>query len=475
MLSKPKGLYRTLTDMHNLGVLESIIPEIKNIKGRVHHDIYHSYTVDIHSLMAIRELEKLESGNLKNEYPFLSSLAKSINKADRLILHLAGLLHDIGKGRGKDHSRQGAKIAETIALRFKLNDEDRNIFTFLVGNHLLMAILAQRRNLDDPVLINQFAGKVENVRKLKLLYLLTFSDLRSVSHDGMALTPWKNKLFKELFDKSMDLFSLGKYKKWVFGEEIEKYRESMAIKFRNAGRKRRFKKFLDTLPESYFRSFDEKRIKKHFKMFERLSKKSFSMDISTIKDYGVNRLAVCTKDTPGLFSAIAGALSASKINILTSLIFSSTEKHVIDVFSIQGSEGKELADDDIRWNDFKKLFNLWVNRGEEFQKEINLRLAKRKSILDEDLPKVEHEIRFDNLSSPNFSILEVYAEDRIGLLYELSRALNDMAINIHFAKISTEGNRAQDIFYLTDLKGKKFASNAELLNIKKNLKKAVFS
>jgi len=150
MFSNGKCLYNVLNTMHKLGILETFIPEFKKIKRKVQHDIYHIYTVDAHSLIAVRELAKLESGNFKNGFPFLTSIMTEMTSSDRKVLYLSALLHDIGKGKKGDHSILGRKIIKDIGLRFKLSEKEISEIAFLVENHLLMPILSQRRNIDDP-------------------------------------------------------------------------------------------------------------------------------------------------------------------------------------------------------------------------------------------------------------------------------------------------------------------------------------
>ncbi len=462
MFKNLSNLYETLVRMNRLGVLIKLIPEFKSIRARVQHDVYHAYTVDAHSLMAIKELQGLESKKYKNDFSFLTDLVCSLTPHDFVTLSFAVLLHDIGKGKGVDHSLAGSKIADKVCLRLGFKQKERENIVFLVKNHLLMPITSQRRNLDDPVMLNNFVSEVGNTRRLKLLYLLTFADLRSVADKGKAFTAWKNLLLKDLYDKAIDHLSLGKYRKWIFGKEIKSLKRLMISKISSNSKKKDFRRFINSFPESYFRSFSEMDIEKHFQMVSGVKSEGFSCDFKVIPDYEISKITVCMKDFTGLFSVLTGAFSASKINILSALIFSSDEGYAIDSFLAEGVEEVKLSPEGRQWKDFNNLLKISIESREKFLKIISSKLKKRRSILDSIKPFKKPDIRFDNDSSGDFSILEVYAEDRLGLLYDIASVLTSIGLRIHFAKISTVGNRAQDIFYLTDLKGKKIKNKSEL-------------
>lgn len=473
MFSNEKGLYKTLRNMNKLRVLESLIPEFKRIKGKYQQDIYHVYTVDAHSLKTVNEISKLKDKDKKSTFPFLAMLAGNLTRNEKTTLFMAALLHDIGKGRGKDHSKLGGNIARSIAAKLECSKDQIERISFLVENHLLMSVFSQRRNLDDPVMLHKFISKVGDLTNLRLLYLLTYGDLSSVSERGKAFTPWKNLLLKELFEKAVDLFSLGKYRKWIFGKEILSLKRTIVRQIKDREKRRRMRRYLGSLPESYFRSFGRGEIEEHFALFSSLGKKDFVYKAWLMQEYSITRLAFFTKDRRGLFASLAGALSAAKVNILSSLVFSTDDGMALDFFRVVGKDGGQIASDDPGWGDFESFMKLAINSRERFDEIIKDKLKMHTSILESGVPQRNPDLRFDNESSKDFSILEVYAADRLGLLYDLASLLSEFSINIHFAKISTVGDRAQDIFYLTDLKGKKITNRKLITAIKSKISKAL--
>jgi [protein-PII] uridylyltransferase len=234
ILQHPKGVAEILRKMHHLQFLSAFIPEFEKIYCRVQFDLYHIYTVDIHTLFAIEEMEKLWAGEYTQTQPRLSEVAHTIEKREMLLLAI--LFHDIGKGSGKDHSIRGAEMIPTIARRMRLNREDSERLEFLVLNHLKMAHISQRRDLQDFKLISQFAELMGMSENLRMLYLLTFADIKAVGPD--VWSEWKGRLLRELYEKTYDAL-----------EKNEFYLEKRSEKIRN--RKRNIRKALQgEFPES---------------------------------------------------------------------------------------------------------------------------------------------------------------------------------------------------------------------------------
>jgi [protein-PII] uridylyltransferase len=463
------NLSETLKNMNRLGVLTSILPEFGKIRAKVQHDVYHVYTVDAHSLAAIEEIEKLKKGIYKKDFPFLTKIIRKADAKDEFILNVSLLLHDIGKGTGKDHSFEGARLARRICKKLKISRSDTDRITFLIKNHLLMAVTSQRRNTDDPVMLNSFSSRVGDVQNLNLLYLMTFADLRSVSAGGNSFSSWKNLLLKDLYDKCVELLSIGKRRDWKFAREIRSLKSRLIKSRRNRSSKAAMREFLSSLPESYFLSYSPEEISQHFRMIKGLGKKDFLTDHFLIEGYGIHRITVCTMNRTGLFSILAGSLSAAKFNILNANIFSSDRGYAIDSFMVQVPDNGDEDGFRYRFEDFERLLTLAFSQPKNFEELLKGKLRLKKSILDGEKPYRRPELSIDTEGSPDYSILEVYAEDRLGLLYDISSVISSVGLNIHFAKISTVGNRAQDIFYLADVNDSKITDRAELSALKRKI------
>ncbi|NOQ40993.1 MAG: [protein-PII] uridylyltransferase, partial [Desulfuromusa sp.] len=234
ILRHPKGASRILRKMHHLQFLNAFIPEFKKIYCQVQFDLYHIYTVDTHTLFAVEEMENLWRGDYQQIHPLLSEVASHIEKRELLLLAI--LFHDIGKGSGKNHSIRGAEMVPTIARRMRLNREDSQRLEFLVLNHLQMAHISQRRDLQDFKMIAQFSELMGMSENLKMLYLLTFADIKAVGPD--VWSEWKGSLLRELYEKAYDAL-----------EKNEFYQEQRSEKVRN--RKRNIRKaLLDDFSES---------------------------------------------------------------------------------------------------------------------------------------------------------------------------------------------------------------------------------
>ena len=205
ILRKGDGVDTILKKMHELGLLSRYIPEFSEIEGKVHYDLYHVHPVDIHSILAVEELGKLRGGLYQKDYPLLSSLIREIENPE--ILFLTTLLHDIGKGTDGDHSLIGQEMVKQIGERMGLPAEGRELIGFLVNHHLFMIETALRRDLHDEQVISRFANEVQNVDQLKMLYLLTFADIKAVGPE--AWTSWKSTLLMELFLKASHFFEMG--------------------------------------------------------------------------------------------------------------------------------------------------------------------------------------------------------------------------------------------------------------------------
>ncbi len=218
IIGRRSGVYEALNNMHSVGFLGRYIPEFENVTFKVQHDLYHIYTVDVHSLFAVRELELLSTDRYRYEFPLLVSLIEGVKRFELLVL--ATLLHDIGKSGGKGHAERGGSIVETILERMGLSEDDTDLVSFLVANHLLLADIAQHRDIHDLKLIVEIARKVEDIDRLNMLYLLTFADVRAVGPD--VWTQWKAALFQELYFRVRKVIDKGTFELPGIDEEMER-------------------------------------------------------------------------------------------------------------------------------------------------------------------------------------------------------------------------------------------------------------
>jgi [protein-PII] uridylyltransferase len=452
-LKKGKGVATLLRKMHELGLLIRYIPEFSEIAGRIHYDLYHVYPVDTHSLLAVEELEKLKKGFYENEAPLLTSLARGVEQPE--ILFLVTLLHDIGKSTNGDHSLAGAEMVKRIGARMGLSPEECERAGFLVSQHLLMVKTALRRDLHDEQVILRFASEIKTLDQLKMLYLLTFADIKAVG--GEAWTSWKNILLMELFLKTSHFFERNAGPE-PFMEGIDmmkRLQESLPPEI--------ISEYEDHLPDRYLSCYSLEQITHHIEMARSLGKESLLVEWEVEKEVQA-KVTVCTRDRYGLFSRITGAMFLNRLNILEAQIHTWGNSVALDAFWVEDST-KEI---ERRLLQLKKDLQDILN-GKASIKDLLLKREESNGIKQKVIPRVAGEVKINNQDSDFFTIIEVTGENRLGVLYEMTEALTDFGCDIHFARISTLGNRIVDVFYVQDEWGEKIREKNKVDQLKKTV------
>lgn len=458
-----RGVYRVLKEMHRLKFLDRYIPEFSEITCRVQHDMYHIYTVDTHTLFAIRELERLKD-EYKGDYPILSTIIEEVTNPEVLIL--AVLCHDIGKARGKGHAEKGAEMVQVICGRLNMTDDDIELVAFLVKNHLMLANTAQYRDLHDEKLIVEFAKKVGDIERLNLLYLLTFADVRAVGPD--VWSQWKGALFQELYFKALTVLERGTFEIEEAAPRIERIRKRVEELLEPEGvGSDAVKDYFRLLPQRYFLSNQPESISTHIRTVRSLGSSPYVMDRrqDTYREY--TELVICTHDVHGLFSMITGVMAANGVNILGAQINTLKNGIALDVLQVTSQIGELLVDEYL----VKRIEDglMSVLTGKSRVDELIGRRAKP-SILDKrPRPAVAPMVHIDNDVSDTYTVISVHTETRIGLLYDITSTLSAMGLFIHIAKITTKGQAADDIFYVRDIFGQKIFYNERLKEIEERM------
>jgi [protein-PII] uridylyltransferase len=453
ILKKGDGVEILLRKMHELGFLSHFIPEFSEIEGKVHYDLYHVHPVDIHSILAVEELRKLRDGHYQKDYPLLTSLIREVEKPE--ILFLATLLHDIGKGMEGDHSLTGAQIVKAIGERMGLSVEDRDLIGFLVKYHLLMVEIAFRRDLHDEQVILRFANEIKNINQLKMLYLLTFADIKAVGPE--AWTSWKNTLLIELFLKTSHFFErdaiTGPFLKR--DEMIKKLRESLSAEI--------ISEYGDHLPDRYLSCYSVEEIAHHIEMARSVEKEFLLVEWEIEKEAHA-KVTVYTKDRYGLFSKMTGSMFLNRLNILEAQIHTWENGFALDTFWVEDV----TKDIERRLQQFRKDLKEILS-GNVPLKDFLSKRNESNGIKQKVIPRVSGEVKINNQDSDFYTIVEVIGEDRLGILYEVTQALTDHGCDIHFARISTLGNRIVDVFYIQDEWGEKIVERQKIEHLKQTL------
>ncbi len=461
IIEKGSTLASTLRVMNQLNFLSYFFPEFKKIKFKITYDMYHKYTVDIHSVLAVQELRNLFSGNYILEFPFISAL--SLNMPNKRYLLLAALIHDIGKGvEGKEsHLVKGAVIAERICKRMGIDKTHTETIKFIVANHTLMTNTALRRDINNEEEIVNFAKKVETPELLNYLFLISFADLKAVSPD--TLDKWKYSQLQELFIKT---FSVIKKKNFKMDTLQEKIAQIKSFILENIPRNEeiKFNKFISVLSRRLILNFKPQEILRLYNLSNKVKELPF-VDIFYNKEKELIQVLTLYHNYSGIFNKIVGILSLSNFNIISGEIYTNLNGTIIDIFEVKPIFHSEYIRDifPVIDGNMKKYLSR-ETEDENFEEELNKKiLSYGKKTVYNILPI----IKFNNDDNALFTILEIVAEDFIGLLYRITKILSKRGIEIHSSKITTQGVKAIDTFYITDMEGGKI--------IDKNLQKRLIS
>ena len=448
--------------MNEAGVLGRFIPDFGRIVAMMQFNMYHHYTVDEHLLRAVGILAGIESGRLKEDHPLASDILPTLQR--RTALHVALFLHDIAKGRPEDHSIAGALVARKLCPRLGLTEVETETVVWLVENHLVMSNVAQGRDLADPRTVDQFAGVVQTLERLKLLLVLTVCDIRAVGPG--VWNGWKGELLRTLY--------------WETEVVLAGGHSAIDRKRRVAARQEELRKALPgwSDPEfdayaarhypAYWLKVDLARRVKHAQLLHltEVEIRSLATETATDAFRGVTELTVVAPDHPRLLSVIAGACAASGANIVDAQIFTTTDGLALDTIFI--SRAFDRDEDELR-----RAARVAQTIEKALRGEIRLGpLVAAKGSGDKVRDKtfsIAPDVLIDNSLSGRQTVIEVSGLDRPGLLYDLTNAISRLNLNIASSHIVTFGEKAVDSFYVTDLTGAKVTNPARQATIRRQL------
>lgn len=451
----------TLRRMNEAGVLGRFIPEFGRVVSMMQFNMYHHYTVDEHLLRTIGQLSAIEEGQIAGSVPLSTEVIKSIQ--NRRALYVAALLHDVSKGQVQSHSILGAHVARRLGPRLGLTSTETETVAWLIENHLVMSNIAQSRDLADPKTIRDFADVVQSPERLKLLLLLTVADIRAVGPG--TWNGWKGQLLRELYWETEPLVA-GGHTQVSRRDRIRAAQNELRIAMASLPPEE-VERFIQRHYDDYWLKTDTRKQMEHARLIHRADAEGLRLATSFTTDAftGITELSILAPNHPRLLALFAGACAAAGANIIGAHISTTRDGLALDTFLLQ-REFPDEADEARRMARIVRNIERALN-GEVRMAEL---MAKRRPAERRITAfTVEPEAIINNALSDQFSVIEVSGRDRPGLLYDLTSTLSDLNLDITSAHITTYGEKAVDVFYVTDLTGRKVFSEQRQATIRERL------
>ena len=455
------GLTHMMRKMNNYGVLGAYFPAFGRIVGLMQHDLFHIYTVDVHSLFVLRNLRRLMVEEFRDEYPLASKLISSLFKPERL--YLAALLHDIAKGRGGNHSEKGEKISIQFCRQHDLSEFDTRLVAWLVRNHLIMSWTAQKMDISDPAVIKDFAQKVGNQERLENIYLLTMADMRGTSPN--VWNDWKNKLLQQLYHATSRYLRRDTSDNEYNAERLENLREDLfSILVPSQLSAETFQQYWSLFDNDYFLRYKIDVLQWH--MVTLANARAIELPIVSVRyaeDSGSTEMLVFTPDLANLLVMTTAGFDNLQLNIVDARLHTSKMGFALHSYLVLDQNDNAVSD------------SAKIKEIEDAIRAQLLNPRKGRDPLKAHIPRaikqfpISTEVTFSETMQGSQTIIEVIAQDRPGLLYQIAEVFDKFDIKLHNAKVATFGARIEDIFRVTNLANKPITDEKLKNDIKQNI------
>ena len=448
ILVSPAPTFNVLREMLNTGFLQRFIPAFKHVTNRIQYDEYHVYPVDKHLLRTVQTLKNFGRNESEMERLY-SRIYKELK--NRKLLLWAALLHDIGKGSGEDdHSRSGGRLVEGILKDKGMRTKEIDAVRFLVEKHLFLIKTATRRDIHDEETAVRCAREIVDPERLKMLYLLTVADC--ISTGPNAWNDWTASLLRDFFFKVLNILEKGEL---ASREAVAEAKTKIAKALEAAGSEQERKEMapiLEMLSPRYMLYATTDQIVEDIRRYHRLGEKPFVWDVTRSAQSGTRTVKICAKDRPGLFSKIAGVFTLNNIDIVDAQIFTWRNQIAMDIFEVKPPPDKLFEEE--RWSRAAENLTAALDGSLDLAAALRRKLAgvRRKKMPPGRRPQ---RIVVDNSSSSFFTIIEVFTDDYLGLLFNITDALYRCRLDIWVAKIATKADQVVDVFYVRDFDGQK--------------------
>ncbi len=451
---------QTFSEMHELGLLGRYLPEFGALTCLVQYDVYHKFSADQHSLLAVEHLEALAPGQ-SAESEGAAQVFNEVEKPELLMLGM--LLHDVGKAKGHGHVAKGIPLIRELVVRMGLEPADGAVVEFLVAHHLTLSHIAQRRDIDDPKTVADLAAIAGDPQRLKMLYLLTWADMRAVGPG--VLTPWQAVILHELYRRALVRLTGGRAERPSRPQLAERLRVAAG----GEQPAQAVKAHLAMMSDRYVATTGVQRMAEHLRMLHQLSNTSVVTELFHHPDLRSSDLVVVTRDLPGLFALIAGTLASQGVNIISAQIHTRADGIAIDTFQVNEPTGEAVTSPATWARTLDALRAVLIGDAQVATLLEKRRATGRATTLAGGSAK----ITLDNHLSDDYTVLEVKCPDRLGLLYLVTRTLAALGLDIATARIATEIDQAVDTFYVHDGRGGKIEDPDALGRVRAALEQAL--
>ncbi|TNF99048.1 MAG: [protein-PII] uridylyltransferase, partial [Gammaproteobacteria bacterium] len=442
ILRQPRGITHVLRRMNRYGILAAYLPEFGNIVGRMQYDLFHIYTVDEHTLYVVRNLRRFTVPEFTNEFPLCSSIMKMLPKPE--LVYIAGLYHDIAKGRGGDHSILGAEDARAFCLRHGLSQYDTNLVSWLVKNHLLMSSTSQKFDVNDPDVVKEFSEFVGDTNHLNYLYVLTVADMRGTNPS--LWNSWKANLLNGLYNNSMQLLRKGIGSIHLLEERQAAMRmEAEQTLLTKEYDSSQIEAIWARFPDDYFFRHSAREIIWHTSLIiDNSNTDQPVIESFTDEQKGATSIFVYAKESPKFFAKCAAALDQMGLNILEARILSTKDDHTLNTFTVHDENGQSIKDS----HQIKLVRqHLKSQLQEEDQSVMAVTRRVPRQLKHFTIPT---QISFELDEVHNRTIMNIVTGDKPGLLSLIGQAFLQCHIQIENARIATFGERVEDVFYIVN-------------------------
>ena len=465
LIRSPHKMTLQIRRMARYGILGRYLPEFEQITGQMQHDLFHIYTVDAHTLQVVENMRRFRLPDATEKYPIAAHIHKNLPKVE--LLYIAGLYHDIAKGRGGDHSALGMIDAEDFCVRHRLSAWDTKLVVWLVSKHLFMSMTAQRRDINDPEVIHEFATLMGDKLHLDYLYAMTVADISATNPE--LWNSWRASLMKQLYLNTKRALRLGLENPRNREERISDKKETALYKLAEHGiEEKRIQQIWANANDEYFLRESAANIVWHTEAIASFPGSGSLVSTDCLIQNaleGATQIFIYTKNSNYLFAKTAAAFEKLNLNIQGARIFTSDNDYCMDTYTVLEASGKPVGDNPKRLAEIEKVVAKYLNSDMETISPLQIRRTRKEKYFS-------HTVEINWLNSPNrdYSTVEINCPDQSGILASIGKTFAEHQINLLDARITTLGERVEDLFFVTDQSNKPIGDQDLIDKISSELK-----